>query len=50
MNLPAVAAVLCLIVWIALAFVIAIPSGWVHVPLILGVLLTVKAIAEAGEG
>ena len=49
MNLPAIAASLCILVWIVLAFVIAIPSGWVHIPLILGVLLIVKAIVEAGQ-
>jgi hypothetical protein len=49
MNLPAVAAILCILIWIVLAFVIAIPSGWVHVPLILGVLLIVKAIVDGGR-
>ncbi len=49
MNLPAIAAILCLLVWIALTFVIAIPSGWVHIPLILGVLLIVKAIVSGGR-
>jgi uncharacterized membrane protein len=49
MSLTAIAATLCILIWIALAFVIAIPSGWVHIPLILGVLLIVKAIVESGE-
>lgn len=46
MNLPGIAAVLCLAIWIALAFVFAIPSGWVHIPLIVGVLLIVRAIVN----
>jgi uncharacterized membrane protein len=46
MNLPAIAAILCLVVWITLAFWLALPTGWVHVPLILGVLLIVKAIVD----
>ena len=44
MNLQAVAAALCLLIWIYLAFVMAIPSGWVHLPLVAAVLLIVKAI------
>ena len=46
MNLSGIAAVLCLVVWVTLAFVLALPSGLVHIPLILGVLLIVKAIAD----
>ena len=46
MNLAAIAAVLCLLVWIVLAFVLALPSGWVHIPLMFGVLLIVKAIVD----
>jgi uncharacterized membrane protein len=46
MNLAAVGAVICILLWIALAFVAAIPSGWVHVPLALGTLLIVVAIVE----
>jgi len=42
-------AVLCLAVWIVLAFVVAIPSGWVHVPLVAAVLLVVRAIVAADE-
>jgi hypothetical protein len=33
-----------LVAWIVLAFVIAWPSGWAHVPLAVGVVLLVKAI------
>jgi|AP12_2_1047962.scaffolds.fasta_scaffold42858_2 uncharacterized membrane protein len=43
----ALAAVACLALWIVLAFVAAIPSGWVHVPLVVGVLLVVRAIVAA---
>ncbi len=46
MSLPLLGAILSLVVWILLAFVAAVPSGWVHVPLILGVLLVVKTIVE----
>ena len=46
MNLPGIAAVLCLMVWITLAFWLALPTGWVHIPLIIGVLLIVKAIVD----
>jgi uncharacterized membrane protein (DUF485 family) len=42
-------AVLCLAAWIVLAFVVAIPSGWVHVPLVGAVLLVVRAIVAADE-
>jgi hypothetical protein len=31
------AGVVLIAVWVVLAFVMAIPSGWVHVPLALGV-------------
>ena len=42
--LGAVASVLA---WILLAFVLAYPTGWVHVPLVIGVLLIVRAIVAA---
>jgi uncharacterized membrane protein len=42
-------AVLCLAAWIVLAFVVSLPSGWVHVPLVAGVLLVVRAIVAADE-
>ena len=44
MNLPAVAAALCLLIWLVLTFYLALPSGWVHLPLVVAVLLIVKAI------
>ena len=43
-------AVLCYAVWVVLAFVRAVPSGWVHVALVAGVLLTVRAIVDADAG
>lgn len=42
-----IAAVLCFALWIVLAFVLAFPTGWVHVPLVFGVLLVVRAIVAA---
>lgn len=42
-----IAAVLCFALWIVLAFVLAFPTGWVHVPLVIGVLLVVRAIVAA---
>lgn len=35
--------------WIVLAFVIAWPSGWAHVPLAAGVTAIARGIVEAGE-
>jgi uncharacterized membrane protein len=46
MNVFGIVAILCLLVWVYLAFVLALPNGWVHIPLILGVLLVVVAIVE----
>jgi len=40
-------AILCFALWIVLAFVLALPTGWVHVPLVFGVLLVVRAIVAA---
>lgn len=36
-----------ILLWIVLAFVMAIPSGWVHVPLALGVTCIAVAIIES---
>jgi uncharacterized membrane protein len=49
MNLPGIAAIVCLVIWVTLAFVLAVHNGWVHIPLILGVLLIVKAIVDGGK-
>jgi uncharacterized membrane protein len=48
-RLLTLSAVVCLAAWILLAFVLALPSGWVHVPLVAGVLLVVRAIVFADE-
>jgi 1,4-dihydroxy-2-naphthoate octaprenyltransferase len=34
----------CIALWAVLAFVLAIPSGWVHLPLAIGVVLMATAI------
>ena len=39
-------AAISLALWIVLAFVGKIPSGWVHLPLALAALLVAKAIIE----
>lgn len=46
MNAPILMGAASLVVWGILVFLLAIPSGWVHVPLVLGVLLFVKGIAD----
>ena len=46
MSIFSIGAILCILLWIVLAFVAAIPSGWVHVPLALGVTLVATAIIE----
>jgi hypothetical protein len=40
------AGVVMLVIWVVLAFVMAIPSGWVHVPLALGVSAIAIAIIQ----
>ena len=47
-RLLTLATMLCLALWIVLAFVIAWPSGWAHVPLVGAALLAVRAIV-AGD-
>jgi hypothetical protein len=44
MNLYLVAALLCLAVWAVLVYVLAVPTGWVHVPLALGFVLLARGI------
>jgi len=44
----ALGAVALVTLWIVLAFVVAIPSGWVHVPLAAGTVLVCLAIVESG--
>jgi 1,4-dihydroxy-2-naphthoate octaprenyltransferase len=37
----------CVALWIVLAFIKAIPSGWVHIPLALGAVLIAVAIIRS---
>ena len=37
----------CIALWVVLALVMAVPSGWVHIPLALGVCLIAAAIIES---
>jgi uncharacterized membrane protein len=46
-TLLTLATVACLALWLVLAFVVAWPSGWAHVPLVAAVLLAVRAIVAA---
>lgn len=39
-------ALACLVAWIALAFIWAMPSGWVHLPLAAGTVLIAKGIVD----
>jgi 1,4-dihydroxy-2-naphthoate octaprenyltransferase len=41
-------ALAALILWAVLAFGLALPTGWVHVPLILGAVLIAAGIVESG--
>jgi TRAP-type C4-dicarboxylate transport system permease small subunit len=41
-------AVVLLAAWVVLAFVVAVPSGWVHAPLAIGTVLIAMAIVESG--
>lgn len=47
MNLYLVFAVIFVVAWAGLAFVLQIASGWIHLPLIAATLLLVRAIADA---
>jgi TRAP-type C4-dicarboxylate transport system permease small subunit len=44
MHIVVAGAILCLILWLVLAFALAIPSGWVHLPLAIGCILIARAI------
>ncbi len=44
MNRYLVVAVACIIAWVVLAFALAIPSGWVHVPLAAGCILLARGL------
>jgi uncharacterized membrane protein len=49
MNRYLLAALLSTLLWVFLAFIASIPSGWVHVPLIAAVLLVVKGIVDGQQ-
>lgn len=49
MNVPLLVAVASLALWAVLVFVAQVPAGWIHIPLVLGVLALVKAIVEGRE-
>lgn len=49
MNRYFLLALVALIVWAVLAFGMAIPTGWVHVFLAVGVVLVAMGIVESGE-
>lgn len=46
MNITILAAIVCLVLWVGLAFMIAVPSGWVHVPLAVGAILVALGIVQ----
>lgn len=46
MRLTLLGAIGSLVLWGVLAFVMAIPSGWAHLPLAVGVVLLAKVIID----
>ena len=46
MNMPLLVGVASLALWVILVFVVQVAAGWIHIPLVLGVLALVKAIVE----
>ncbi len=46
MNVPLLVGVVSLVVWLVLVFVLQVAAGWIHIPLVLGVLALVKVIVE----
>ena len=50
MILSILGAALSLILWVIVAFVVAWPTGWAHLPLAAGVVLIAKAIVEGDRG
>ena len=50
MNLTLLAAVASLLLWIVLAFVIAVPHGWVHLLYALGVVLLTRRVLVGARG
>ena len=49
MNLYFLLALISLILWAVLAFAMAIPSGWVHLPLAVATVLIAIGIVEASK-
>lgn len=49
MNRYFLLALISLILWAILAFAMAIPSGWVHLPLAVGVVLIAVGMVEAND-
>jgi hypothetical protein len=49
MNLYFLLALICLVLWLVLAFGAAIPSGWVHAPLAVAAVLVAVGIVKADE-
>ncbi len=49
MNIALLGTIACLIAWIVLAFVVALPNGWVHLPLAIGTALLTVGIVRAGR-
>lgn len=50
MNVALLLAIASLVLWVLLAFVAAIPNGWVHLPLAIGSVLLVIGIVQGGRG
>ena len=46
-RVSVLSAVVLLAAWVVLAFVMAIPSGWVHAPLVASTILVAKAIIDS---
>jgi len=49
MNRYFLLALVSLILWVVLAFAAAIPSGWVHMPLAVAVVLIAVGIVEGNQ-
>ncbi len=49
MNLYFLLGLICLVLWLVLAFGLAIPSGWVHTPLAVAAVLFAVGIVKADE-
>lgn len=48
-NPTLVAALVLLAAWLLLAFVLAVPTGWVHVPLAAAVILLVRRVVTGPQ-